>query len=101
VVVGTIVAGGANALKEEGSEARTACVNRVLADLVHDLPNGHLVDLADLVCPDGPGRPCREELGGVPIRTDGLHYDPGEGGARVADWVVRKALAEAGLRRGS
>jgi hypothetical protein len=60
------------------------------------VPNGELLDMNDLVCPDGPGT-CVEELGGDPIRSDGLHYDDGPGGARVADWAVERALELAGL----
>lgn len=101
VVLGTIVAGGRNALVIEGAEERSACVNKILQGLADELPNGHLVDLSALVCPDGPGHPCREDLDGAPIRTDGLHYDAGEGGARVADWVVARSLEAAGLEPGS
>jgi peptidoglycan/LPS O-acetylase OafA/YrhL len=96
LVVGTVLRSGANALPVEGAEERIACVDRVLAALADEVPNGELLDLNDLVCPDGPGT-CVEELGGDPIRSDGLHYDDGPGGARVADWAVERALELAGL----
>lgn len=87
-VVATIPRSGRYAIPVEGAEERIACVNRVLRDVVAAVPGAHLLDMDALVCPE-PG-PCREELGGDPLRSDGVHYDDGPGGARAAEWVVAR-----------
>ncbi len=94
-VVATIPPSGRYAIPVEGAQERIDCVNVQMAAVVEAVPNAHLLAMADLVCPDGP--PCREELDGDPIRSDGLHYDDGPGGARVADWVVEQIATLTGI----
>ena len=73
--------------------ARTDCVRATLQDAAADVVGDGavdgaevaVVDLADHLCPDGPGR-CR------PVRSvDGVHIDPDEAGG-VLDWIVQAAL---------
>jgi peptidoglycan/LPS O-acetylase OafA/YrhL len=97
VVVGTVAHSGKQAIPIQGSEERIDCVDRDIAAAVKLVPGSHVLDMNDLVCP-GSG-PCIEELGGDPIRTDGLHYDTGPGGDRVADWTIRHVLQLANVGR--
>jgi peptidoglycan/LPS O-acetylase OafA/YrhL len=66
-------------------DRRIDCMNAVFRRVAARVPGVTLVDLARLVCP--AGRTCRERLGGVTLRPDGVHYD-GPGGAVVARWLV-------------
>ena len=91
VVVGTVLHSGSASLPVEGSEARIDCVNRVIESLPAAVAGVHVVDTNQLLCP-GPGA-CVEELGGAPVRTDGLHFDRGPGGDRVVDWIMAKVHA--------
>jgi peptidoglycan/LPS O-acetylase OafA/YrhL len=54
-------------------------------------PNAAVVDLHGFVCPNAPE--CIEEVNGVKLRPDGLHYE-GPGGDIVAHWL----LAQVGIR---
>jgi len=90
VVMGTVARSGKQAIPVAGSEERIACVDRDIAAAVAQVPGTSVLDMNQLICP-GTGA-CRESLGGDPIRSDGLHYDVGPGGARVADWTVRHVL---------
>jgi peptidoglycan/LPS O-acetylase OafA/YrhL len=90
VVLGTIASPGANALHMEGGAERTACVNRMIRRIAEDDPNVTLLDMNQLVCPNGK---CIEEIDGDAIRTDGLHFDDGPGGVKVSQWVVKESLA--------
>lgn len=74
--------------------ARTDCVRDTLrtaaADVTADVAAEGtvvtVVDLAEHLCPDGPGR-CR------PVRSvDGVHVDPDQAGG-VLGWIVEAALA--------
>jgi hypothetical protein len=94
-VVLTIPRSGRYAIPVAGAEERIACANRALADVVAAVPGAHLLDTDALVCPD-PG-PCREELGGGPLRSDGVHYDEGPGAQAVADWVVARVRELTGV----
>ena len=48
-------------------------------------PNVRLVDLHGFVCPTG--NECLDEVGGVKLRPDGLHFD-GPGGDIAARWLL-------------
>lgn len=95
-VVATIPRSGEHSIPVEGAEERIVCANDVLRQVVDDVPGAHLLDMDALVCPD-PG-PCREELEGHPIRSDGVHYDDGPGGRLVTEWVLDRVLELTGLR---
>lgn len=92
VVLGTIVAGGRNTLVIEGAEERSgAFVNKILEGLADELPDGHLVDLSALVCPDGPGQPCPRgpRRGADPHRRPALRRRRGRGpGGRLGGGAV-------------
>jgi hypothetical protein len=49
----------------------------------------HIVDLDGWICPGGK---CREDLDGVAIRQDGVHY-VGAAADRVSRWIMSRALA--------
>jgi hypothetical protein len=93
--VATIPRSGEFALPAEGADERIACVNRLIGEVVEAVPQAHLIDTGAFVCPDPTG--CVEELGGAPVRSDGLHYDDGEGGAQVADYLVGQLLELTGV----
>jgi peptidoglycan/LPS O-acetylase OafA/YrhL len=63
--------------------------NELLRDLAAKPENAGKVQLLDLghwLCP-GPSDPCQDQINGVTVRDDGLHY--GEDGARaVARWLT-------------
>lgn len=90
VVVATVPFSGASSLPVEGADERVACANRVIESLPADIDGVHVVDTNALLCP-APGQ-CIEELGGDPVRTDGLHFDRGPGGDRVVDWLMARTL---------
>ena len=94
VVLGTIASPGANAIRAAGAAERTECANRIIRRIADEDPNVTLLDMNEVVCPDGR---CIEEIGGDVIRTDGTHYDDGPGGAKVAQWVVKESLARTGV----
>ena len=96
--IATIPRSGRYALPAEGADERIACVNRLIDEVAAAVPNAHVIDTGAFVCPDPSG--CVEELGGAPVRSDGLHYDDGEGGAQVADYLVGRLLDLAGLDPG-
>ncbi len=96
--VATIPRSGANALPAEGADERIACVNRLIAQVADAVPQAHVIDTGAFVCPGAGG--CIEELAGAPVRSDGLHYDDGEGGARVAEFLVDQLLEATGVARG-
>ncbi|MGI8710696.1 MAG: acyltransferase family protein [Acidimicrobiales bacterium] len=98
VVIGTVLRSGAQAIPVEGSEERISCVDRIIEQLARALPGVHVLDMNELVCPNDP---CREEIGGSPIRSDGLHFDNGPGGAAVTGWVVRQVLKVGNLQPGN
>ena len=64
--------------------ARMDCVRSVLADAAK-AEGADVVDFADYVCPDGPGR-C------LPLRTrDGMHIDPDKA-PQALSWLVDQVL---------
>jgi peptidoglycan/LPS O-acetylase OafA/YrhL len=66
--------------------ALTRCGNSLLRAFAaqHTLP---LVDLQQLVCPDGDT--CRQSLYGASLRPDGMHY-AGAGAELVGAWMLRQ-----------
>src|SRR5262249_22311769 len=95
VVVGTVPHSGAGSFPVEGAEARVDCANRVIEGLPAAVDGVHVVGLNQLLCPT-PGQPCIEELGGDPVRTDGLHFGRGPGGAGFVDWTAARVLEAVG-----
>jgi peptidoglycan/LPS O-acetylase OafA/YrhL/lysophospholipase L1-like esterase len=75
-----------------GMAGRVACTNRVLEQIAAARQRVTLVDLAGFVCP--PGRRCKEKVGGIDLRPDGLHFE-GAGAAYIARWLVPRVLAAA------
>jgi len=76
--------GGASpdALREPMAE-HLECQNRVRR-IVAERTGASLIDLAEFVCPSGV---CRREIHGVPLRTDGVHFE-GEAADIVSDWLL-------------
>jgi peptidoglycan/LPS O-acetylase OafA/YrhL len=64
---------------------RTDCQNAVNAEVAAANPDAVLVDLAGYLC-SAPGV-CRDEIDGVELRPDGLHY-MGEGAEVIARWIL-------------
>ncbi|HEX7134591.1 MAG TPA: acyltransferase family protein [Iamia sp.] len=86
---------GEFALPAEGADERIACVNRAIEQVAAAVPNAHVIDTGAFVCPSATG--CVEELAGVPMRSDGVHYDDNEAGALVTEHIVDQLLALTGL----
>jgi peptidoglycan/LPS O-acetylase OafA/YrhL len=94
--IATIPRSGRFALPAEGADERIVCVNRLIAEVAAAVPQAHVIDTGAFVCPGPSG--CVEELGGDPVRSDGLHYDAGEGGAQVADYLIGRLIDLTGLK---
>jgi peptidoglycan/LPS O-acetylase OafA/YrhL len=75
----------------------TDCANDALARAVDHVPGVQLLDLNTFVC---PRQDCLTEIDGEPVRTDGLHFDQGPAGRRVAEWLLGQSLALAHLEPG-
>ena len=95
VGLGTVSHSSKNAFGVEGSEERIDCVDAVIGAVAKSVPDTFVVDTNELLCPDG--QPCIEDLGGGPVRSDGLHFDAGPGGDKVAEWIVDQILRDAKL----
>ena len=93
VVLGTTPHSGKNSFTVEGSEQRIDCVGNDVKQVAKDVPGTSVVDPNELLCPHE--QPCVEVLDGAPVRSEGLHFDPGPGGDAVADWMVERILAAA------
>jgi hypothetical protein len=67
-------------------------LNKLLRQYAADHPDTtRVVDLGEIVCPDGP--PCPAEIAGVRLRPrDGVHYE-GDGATYVAQQLVPRLLA--------
>ena len=77
---------GATWMLADDHLVREACVRKELAALAERL-RVPTVDLADLLCPDGPAGPCND------LRyRDGTHIDP-EDAPKVLDWLLDEVLA--------
>jgi peptidoglycan/LPS O-acetylase OafA/YrhL len=48
------------------------CINRSIRKVAQQHPRLRLLDLADMVCPNGE---CTREVNGTPLRPDGVHFD--------------------------
>jgi peptidoglycan/LPS O-acetylase OafA/YrhL len=73
-------------------DAQTDCTNRnYRAAVAAAGPNAGVIDLAGFICPPSAG--CIEDVDGVALRPDGLHYE-GPGADIVAAWL----LAQVGVR---
>ncbi|HEU5153014.1 MAG TPA: acyltransferase family protein [Iamia sp.] len=94
--VAQIPRSGEFALPAEGADERIACVNRLIEEVAAAVPNAHVINTGAFVCPGESG--CREEIDGEPLRSDGVHYDQNEAGARVTDWIIAQLLDLTGLR---
>jgi len=68
---------------------RIDCIDALNAEIAASNPNLDLIDLREWVCPDGV---CREEVDGVTLREDGVHYLD-EAAALVNEWALPQLLA--------
>lgn len=66
--------------------AEVDCINASIRAAAASVPGVQILDLAERVCPKGI---CEQEIDGVPIRPDGVHYSM-EGGAHVSRWVLEQ-----------
>ena len=96
IVVGTVLYSSATSIRVHGDNDRVTCVNKDIRAYAKAVPGTHVIDANELLCPDIS--PCVEELGGEPVRSDGLHFDQGPGGARAVDWIVTHALDAARIK---
>ncbi len=68
-------------------DQRTDCVNQAYRDVAAAHPNVvRILPIDDWTCPP-PGRDCVEQIGGVELRDDGIHYR-GAGAQLAAAWLV-------------
>jgi hypothetical protein len=95
-VLATIPPSGRFAIPVDGADERIDCANTVVAEVVDSTPGANLLAMEELLCPDGD---CREEIDGAPLRSDGVHYDDGPGGALVTEWVVAHVAEATGVER--
>jgi len=65
------------------SDRLVDCDNRIRREVAR-ATGAQLVDLFSYTCPGGT---CREEIDGVPMRPDGLHYE-GRSARIVARWIL-------------
>ncbi|MFA5884524.1 MAG: acyltransferase family protein [Acidimicrobiia bacterium] len=77
----------------DSAHASIDCVNAVHAKVATKVPGVAVLDLAGFVCPDGK---CRTELDGVPLRSDGLHFDEGPPADSVAQWLLEQVRPPGG-----
>jgi peptidoglycan/LPS O-acetylase OafA/YrhL len=84
-----------NTFRQADTWDRTACTNKVMEEVVGSVPGASVIDLDGWLCPDGT---CRERVNGVPLRSDGVHFQ-GPGGAVASAWVFDEVVRRAGLER--
>jgi peptidoglycan/LPS O-acetylase OafA/YrhL len=48
------------------------CINRSIRKIAEKHPRFRLLELAEMVCPEGE---CTREVNGLPLRADGVHFD--------------------------
>ncbi|MCU1369445.1 MAG: acyltransferase family protein, partial [Ilumatobacteraceae bacterium] len=84
-----------NTFRQEDTWERTACTNEVMSSVARAAPDTELIDLDGWLCPDGT---CRERVDGVPLRSDGVHFQ-GPGGAVASEWLFDQVVDRAGLDR--
>jgi peptidoglycan/LPS O-acetylase OafA/YrhL len=70
----------------EARLSRTDCANEVVREVAEEHPDAVVADVARYVCPD---LPCRQEIDGIVLRPDGLHY-VGASAEHIAGWVLRE-----------
>lgn len=93
VVVATIPPPGEGQWLQPDSRERADCVNDMNRE-VAAASGASVLDLENWVCPGS--QPCREEINGVPMRPDGLHFK-GVSAEAAADWIVAKSFEVAGV----
>ncbi|MGH9247255.1 MAG: acyltransferase family protein [Acidimicrobiales bacterium] len=76
------------------SEARRRvdCLNRIYEAAVAAHPDASVVDLFNWTC---PGRTCREDVDGIVLRPDRIHFE-GAGADIAARWVLQELVKVAG-----
>lgn len=84
-----------NTFRQDDTWERTACTNQVMEEVAAATPGASVIDLDGWVCPDGT---CRDRVDGVPLRSDGVHFQ-GPGGAVASGWVFDEVARRAGLDR--
>jgi peptidoglycan/LPS O-acetylase OafA/YrhL len=77
----------------EGMNERVACLNDSYRRLAASRPDVDLVEFDQLVCPGIDE--CNEELNGVKLRDDGLHYTA-ESAPLLAQWLIPRVLTGKG-----
>jgi lysophospholipase L1-like esterase len=73
----------------DGMNRRVACLNDLYRRVAASTPGVELVELAPLVCPEVDR--CNEELGGVRLREDGLHFTR-DSAPLIARWLIPRVL---------
>ncbi len=68
--------------------SRIDCIDALNVDVARSNPSVELVDLREFAC---PGDECLEELDGVKLREDGVHFQ-GEAATIVNAWVVPQLI---------
>jgi peptidoglycan/LPS O-acetylase OafA/YrhL len=91
-VVAVRAARSTNTYRRDRSWADTACANQVLdaSAAAHGDP---VVDLDAWLCPNGT---CREQAGGMFLRSDGVHFQ-GPGGVVASHWLLERVAEQAGF----
>jgi peptidoglycan/LPS O-acetylase OafA/YrhL len=75
----------------QNDRSRTDHYNDVLRRVAAANPDTvRLIDFGGWLCP--PDEPCREEIDGVQIRPDGLHFEP-PGAQKSAEWLAPQLAA--------
>ncbi|WP_426570841.1 acyltransferase family protein [Aquihabitans sp. McL0605] len=84
-----------NTFRQADTWDRTACTNAVMASVASATPGVKTIDLDGWLCPGGT---CKEQVDGVPIRSDGVHFQ-GPGGTAASKWIFGEVARRAGLHR--
>jgi peptidoglycan/LPS O-acetylase OafA/YrhL len=75
----------------EESARFNECLNQGLIEAAAARPSqARIVRLDEWTCP--PGQPCREEVDGVKLREDGIHFDEGGGAEIVSPWLLAQVF---------
>ncbi|MBI2704939.1 MAG: acyltransferase [Actinobacteria bacterium] len=70
-------------------DPRTDCMSKVYREVAATKPAARILALDRFVCPD---RTCLDEMDGITLREDGIHYDK-QAADFMARWVVSQMLA--------
>ena len=84
-----------NTFRQDDTWERTACTHEVMEEVALATPGAEVIDLDGWLCPGGE---CRERFEGIPIRSDGVHFQ-GPGGAVASEWIFGEVTRRAGLDR--